>query len=211
MSERAEQIHSGDLTLEARLHLPEGAGTFPGVVVCHPHPRYGGAMDNNVVMAVCSALTARGIAALRFNFRGVGRSQGSYDEGRGEAADLRAALAHLAALSEVDTARTGLAGYSFGAMMAEQVADGSVRALALIAPPMQAVGADRLKAFTGALLLTAGDSDPVAPAERLRALAAALPQAELHIVDGADHGWWGYEVALEAIVGPFFEQQIGGG
>ncbi|HWP99559.1 MAG TPA: CocE/NonD family hydrolase [Vicinamibacterales bacterium] len=135
MSERPERIPSADLELEGRLHLPDGAGPFAGVVVCHPHPQYGGDMRNNVVMTVCAALTAGGFAALRFNFRGVGRSGGAFDGGRGEGLDAAAAVSHLAALPTIDATRMGLAGYSFGALAALAAADARLRALALIAPP----------------------------------------------------------------------------
>ena len=86
-------------TLEGFLHLPEGDGPFPGVVVCHPHPQMGGDMNNNVVMGVCYSLFIAGIASLRFNFRGAGRSQGVYDEGRGEMDDALAALEFAASQS----------------------------------------------------------------------------------------------------------------
>src|SRR3712207_4695272 len=95
-------IPSGDITLEGSLHLPEGKGPFPAVVVCHPHPQYGGDMHNNVVMALVDGVTRRGVAALRFNFRGVGRSGGTYDGGNGEQGDVQAALAHAASLPEID-------------------------------------------------------------------------------------------------------------
>ncbi|MQL51043.1 hypothetical protein GFC01_01910 [Desulfofundulus thermobenzoicus] len=61
------------LVLEAFLDLPAVPGPFPGVVLCHPHPLYGGNMNNNVILAVSQALTSNGIASLRFNFRGVGQ------------------------------------------------------------------------------------------------------------------------------------------
>ena len=98
---------SGDLSLEGALHVA-GATPAPAVVVCHPHPQYGGDMDNNVVLAACSALASAGITALRFNFRGVADSDGAFDQGQGEQDDVRAALAHLGSLSEVDGGALGL-------------------------------------------------------------------------------------------------------
>ena len=102
-------------------------------------------MRNNVVAAAVSGLVERGIAAIRFNFRGVGRSGGAHTGGEGEQDDVRAVLAHTAALPDVDADRVGLAGYSFGAGMAAAVAaDGvtaaSIGALALIAPGGGAAG-----------------------------------------------------------------------
>ena len=92
MSESRITFPCGDLTLEGRLTLPDG-GAPRAAVVCHPHPMYGGSMDNNVVEAVLEALWHRQFATLRFNFRGVGRSQGRYDGGIGEISDAAAAPA----------------------------------------------------------------------------------------------------------------------
>jgi alpha/beta superfamily hydrolase len=100
--------------LEAELHSPATAPSFRAVVA-HPHPLYGGTMDNGVVMLTARALVAAGAETLRFNFRGVGRSAGEHDEGRGERLDLETAIAAL------EERRPALplvvAGYSFGAVM----------------------------------------------------------------------------------------------
>src|SRR5579884_1047828 len=100
MPETCLTIPAGDITLEGVLDAPEGDGPFPAVVVCHPHPQYGGDMSNNVVLAAVRGLRGRGIGSLRFNFRGVGRSGGSYAAGAGERDDVRAALAHAATRPE---------------------------------------------------------------------------------------------------------------
>src|SRR5438093_13728759 len=118
---------SGVLTLEGALNLPERTPA-PGIVVCHPHPMYGGDMHNNVVDAVCQTAAANGIVALRFNFRGAGGSEGIYDNGVGEQDDVGAALAYLRELPEVDGARVALAGYSFGAAIALQAVAGRLKA-----------------------------------------------------------------------------------
>jgi alpha/beta superfamily hydrolase len=211
MPEQRLSIPSGANTLEGVLHLPEGGRPFPAVVVCHPHPQYGGDMHNNVVTAVVHGLTARGVAALRFNFRGVGASGGMYEGGKGEQDDARAALAHAAALPELDGARIGLAGYSFGAAVAAAAADASVPALALVALPI-GIGPDvgeRLAAYPYPLLLIAGDGDHVCPAAALQQLAAELGErAELRIVPGTDHFWVGHERELEQAAGDFFATHL---
>ena len=117
MPARLVEITSGELTLAGVLHTPEGDGPFSAVVVCHPHPRMGGDMTSNVVLAAVEGLAAQGIAALRFNFRGSGASEGTHDDGKGERDDVRAALSFAADLGELDATRIGLAGYSFGAGM----------------------------------------------------------------------------------------------
>lgn len=208
MNERPEQIRSGDLTLKGRLALPSGAGPFPAVVVCHPHPQYGGDMGNTVITGVSNALVSAGVAALRFNFRGVGGSGGRFDQERGEREDVVAALAHLAALPEVDGDRIGLAGYSFGAAMALAAAGASVRALALISLPLSMLDRERLSAFSGARLTVSGGADPLCPAEALASLGVSLGSIQTRIVPGADHSWFGYERELTGLIAPFFTGEL---
>ena len=201
---RSLTFASGDLTLEAAIHLPD-ATPAPGVVVCHPHPQYGGDMDNNVVMAACAGLAGAGIVALRFNFRGAGRSEGAFDGGRGERDDVSAALSHLSALDEVDGSRLGLIGYSFGAMVAADVASGDLRALGLVSPPL-AFGDVRVAWGCPALVL-GGDSDSLAPRDRLAVLADA-PGVELRVIEGVDHSWWGFEDELGTRLASFFAHHL---
>lgn len=112
-------LASGGLLLEACLDLPDTpGGPCPGVVLCHPDPRYGGDMNNNVIMAVSWALTAKGIAGLRYNSRGVGRSRGFFGGGGPEQDDARAALSLLVRREEIDSGRIGIMGYSFGGKIA---------------------------------------------------------------------------------------------
>ncbi len=115
--ERAFALESDGLRLEGMLH--EGDGAIAAVVL-HPHPLYGGDMDSHVVLALRTAFAEAGATTLRFNFRGTGRSQGAYDDGRGEANDARVAIA---AIRELQPGRSILlAGYSFGAHVAANVA-----------------------------------------------------------------------------------------
>ncbi|MCC7541337.1 MAG: alpha/beta hydrolase, partial [Deltaproteobacteria bacterium] len=116
--------------LDARLAVPEGARRV--VVVAHPHPLYGGTMHNAVVVAIVKAAAARGMATLRFDFRGVGASSGQFDDTVGETDDVAAALAEAA--RRVPRARLALAGYSFGSACALRV----VLGLSSIAHPMPA-------------------------------------------------------------------------
>lgn len=155
-----------------------------------------------MVLAACRALAGRGFAALRFNFRGVGGSDGAFDQGQGERDDVRAALAHLVSLPEVDAKCVGLIGYSFGAMVAAEVASGDLRAFALVSPP---IAFNDLRVAWGCPALVLGsDQDPVAPADRLRVVAEA-PGVELRLIPGADHSWWGYEDELGEALADFFD------
>ena len=88
MIENRVKFPCSDLILEGMTVVPESKGPFPGVVVCHPHSLYGGEMNNNVVVPICQALAQASIASLRFNFRGVGASQGKFAEGIGEREDV---------------------------------------------------------------------------------------------------------------------------
>lgn len=188
MREERLAFPCGELTLEGVLHRPEGTPQA-SVVVCHPHPLYGGDMHNHVVVAVCRALAAAGLAALRFNFRGVGASQGAFAGGLGEQEDVRAALDKLA---EVAPGPLGLAGYSFGAVVAAAVApsDERVAALALLSPPPLNLPREALGRWPRPKLLAVGDSDTIAPLERLQEVADGLSEPrELLTFSGADHFW----------------------
>ena len=145
-----------DLSLEALLAVPDTPSA--GVVICHPHPLYGGDMDNPVVVRIQEVCASLGLATLRFNFRGVGGSGGAHANGVGEQDDARAALEALA--RETRGAPTAIAGYSFGARIAAQVAssDPRIGGLALIAPPLgmyDFAGVEGVR-----IILSAGNATP---------------------------------------------------
>jgi hypothetical protein len=190
MEARVEILSEG-LRLEAAFE-PGEAGR--GVVISHPHPLYGGDMDNPVVIAVRRACRRRGYATLRFNFRGVGASAGRYDEGRGERQDVRAALAFAAARTGADP---DLAGYSFGAWVNAGIASGC-RHQVMVSPPVAFMDFGRPAPIAALALIATGSLDPIAPAERIAALLPAWnPQAALAIIDGADHFYSGRLARLE--------------
>ena len=197
----------GDLRLEGELQLPEGNGPFPVVAVCHPHPLYGGDMDNNVVMAVYFALVKSSIAALRFNFRGIGNSGGSYGEGVGEQDDLQAALDFLSILKEIDSSRIGLAGYSFGGMVAAHVAikDNRIKQLALISPALNETDWIRLKKYALPKLILIGEADTSVPFRPFQHFFGDAKQYQ--IIAGADHFWYGFEEQLSGKIARFFHDQ----
>jgi alpha/beta superfamily hydrolase len=199
-------IPGKDISLEACWHFPDEKGSPPAVVVCHPHPLYGGSMSSNVVFGICQALAEKGIAALRFNFRGVGQSQGEYGEGIGEQDDVRAALDFVLATENIDKERIGLAGYSFGGGVALPVAlrDERVKRLALISPALDEGGWEALKHYAKPCFVIAGENDFVVPMKRLLKLAGEMPEKYL-IVAGADHFWGGHEKEVAEKVVAFFE------
>ncbi len=207
MSKKHLTFPCGKLSLEGFWHPAKGVEPLPVVVVCHPHPLYGGDMDNNVVMAVCEALVRQSIHAFRFNFRGVGGSEGSFDQGIGEQEDTRAALAFVSSLEEVNQNKIGLTGYSFGATVALPVAlqEPQVEALALISPPLSIPEWESLTKYTRPKLLLVGARDSFVSAEELQRLAPELPQpVQYQIIPQADHFWWGKESSLSQAVSAFF-------
>jgi alpha/beta superfamily hydrolase len=197
IADRATTLTTTDgVALEARLVLP--ARPLAGLVACHPHPLYGGDMHNPVVVRVTEVCGELGFATLRFNFRGVGGSQGIHDGGRGEERDVETALLHLRDVLE-PTTPLALAGYSFGAAVASQVATrsggtGGLAGLALIAPPLALTGEEpfaALESFSAPLLIVAGGQDAYCPRPALDALARRLSGAVVTVVDGATHFFLG--------------------
>ena len=208
MRQTAIGFKSKGLTLEGLVAAPEGlSGAFPGVVVCHPHPLFGGNMDNGLVLAVCQSLVEEGFVALRFNFRGVGGSEGSFAKGEKEQEDVRAALDMLRQWPGVNRGRLGLAGYSFGASM---VLTGlsrykTARAFAMISPPLTALEPKSIGSDKRPKLFIVGDRDALVPHPSLREKVGLLNgSVDLRMVEGADHSWRGYEAEAACQVTLFF-------
>jgi alpha/beta superfamily hydrolase len=205
MIENRVKFPCGDLILEGVTTVPEGKGPFAGVVVCHPHPNYGGDMNNNVVVPLCLALTQASIASLRFNFRGVGASQGKFADGIGEREDVVAAISYLSTLEVVDKERIGLCGYSFGGAVSLEVApaDERVKALALVSPEISTYVP--LKQYTRPKLIVCGGADQFVSIIALQRLAEELPPPnDFELISGADHFWGGYEDKVAARIAAFF-------
>jgi len=202
--ERVE-FSCGDIVLEGVLALPEGSGPFGVVVVCHPHPLYGGSMDNNVVSAVCRGVEKQGLASFKFNFRGVGRSSGSFARGIGECDDAGAAVSFVEQRAEINPGKIGICGYSFGSMVAfaAAVKDPRVRAVAGISPFVEP--ADLLNHYLGPKLFLSGTEDGYVKIENLKKLVNGLPEPkELVVCPGVDHFWWGQEEMIATKTGEFF-------
>ena len=199
MKEEQITFSSGELTLEAMIARPGTSTVERGAVVCHPHPLYGGSMYNNVVEAALEAIWRLGWATLRFNFRGVGQSEGEHGGGSGEADDAAAAVRFMARELAISPEKIVLAGYSFGAMAALNAASNltDLGALVLIALPLRMADADALEQLNAPLILAAGDHDNYCPSAQLQAILQALgSRAQLTIISGADHFFGGYEAEL---------------
>ena len=181
--------------LEALLDTPEhGQSPLAAVVFAHPHPQYGGTMHTKTVYQGAKALARIGCAVLRFNFRGVGASEGTFDRGEGEKEDFTAALDYMAA--KYPGTKLWAAGFSFGSWVALEVgaADDRVSVLIGIAPPVvtsvsgqdyqfqNTVASEKPKFFVQ------GEADEVCPLEGMWQFYGELKEPkELVVIDSADH------------------------
>lgn len=169
-----------------------------GVVVCHPHPLYGGNMYNNVVSAIEDGYAAQGFTTLIFNFRGVGDSKGDYDEGDGEVRDATAAYGVLREHLD-DDAHITLAGYSFGAWVISRSAIDIDRfdSLFLVSFPCLIYKYDHLKSFSKEILIVGGTYDDIAPMDDLYELYKNLTTLDKHLkVINTTHFYAGKETEL---------------
>ena len=185
---------------------PEEEGSEPRFVgvVCHPHPLYGGMMHNKVVFKTAQVLQANNIPALRFNFRGVGRSSGTYDEGRGEMEDVRFALDFLS--RRYPGVAAILAGFSFGAFVGLRVAaaDDRVEAMIGLGTPSRWFEGDTLKGCHKPKLFVHGTKDDQAPYDQAQQWFEQVPAPKSMIaVQGADHFFQGRLEEVQAIIAHF--------
>lgn len=193
MTEQMVSIKSGNLNLEG---IYRDAPGTKAVLMTHPHPLYGGDMYNPVVTAVLSAYENHGFSSLRFNFRGCGRSDGSFDQGNGEQKDVWAALDFL-----VDKGKTliDLAGYSFGSWVNARGLSsyGSIARAVFVSPPVDYFDFSFLEQHPVIKLVITASQDTYAPPEKLKKMLPEWnPEAAFHVIQGADHfyGWHSSEI-----------------
>jgi len=184
--------------------LKDTPGAVRAAVVCHPHPQAGGTMNNNVVYRVAKALEERGSIVLRFNFRGVGRSTGTYGEGVGEADDVRAAVDFLAA--RYPNLPLWLAGFSFGARtgMVVGMQDARISHLLGVGLAVRMFDLSFMHEPRGAkpLAIVQADNDEYGAREEIETFFAGLPEPKrLWIVEQATHLFPGRLDALESAAG----------
>jgi uncharacterized protein len=200
-------FQAGNLTLEGLLSTPAGGGE-KGVVLCHPHPLYGGDMHNNVVSALAEALQKHNLATLRFNFRGTGQSQGEHGGGEAEGEDVQAAVGYLLSRQPVST--VVVAGYSFGASVGLRAGatDTRVTILVGVALPVGMLDASFLLSCSKAKFLIAGDQDSFCPLPALKDLLTQCPEPkEMAVIPQADHFFWGREAEIAKAVVEFLSKE----
>ena len=176
--------------LEALLDLPQGREPRAAVVFAHPLPTHGGTMHTKAVYQGAKGLVRAGCAVLRFNFRGVGKSQGSFTDGEGERGDFKAALEYMA--QRFPTQNLWAAGFSFGAWIALETGatDDRVTVLIGIAPPVTRKGYDfsHTRTSTKPKFFVQGEADDICPIQDMWKFYGMLPEPkELIVIDGADH------------------------
>lgn len=186
--------------LEAVAEEASGVQRASYAVLCHPHPLHGGTMENKVVTTLARTLQTGGVATLRFNFRGVGRSAGTFDCGRGETDDARAAVRYGAV--RWPGRRLMLAGFSFGAFVALQLAQVEAAELLItVAPPVDRFDFSGLAAPRGPWLVVQGDADDVVDPQRVfEWVKRFAPAPDLVVVPGVGHFFHGHLAELRDAV-----------
>jgi len=191
MKEERVCFKSGSLAIEGLYGNGSGAGC---ALITHPHSQMGGSMHNNVVDAMVGAFQKRGYATLRFNFRGVGKSEGYFDNGLGEQEDVKSARRFIEGKGAADII---LAGYSFGAWVNSLVVVGGeiFSDFVMVSPPIEFLDFD-LSGLSGKCgLIICGDRDQFSPIDPLRKEASRIG-APLRVVKGADHFYFGREMGI---------------
>ncbi|WP_267257144.1 alpha/beta hydrolase [Coxiella endosymbiont of Ornithodoros maritimus] len=186
--------------LEVTITRPKGIEKSMTGIICHPHPLRGGTINNKVVTTLAKALDKLGLKTVCFNFRGVGKSQGEYDNGVGEAEDLKSVLRWVKHSWPQDD--IWLAGFSFGAYIAAKVANSQkIARLIGIAPPVFYEGFDSLTQMTAPWLIIQGDQDEVVPFEQLKAFVNQISSpVEFVVMSGASHFFHGCLIELRELL-----------
>ena len=199
--------------LEGRFHHAKQRGA-PIAVVLHPHPQFGGTMNNQIVYNLYYAFAERGFSVLRFNFRGVGRSQGAFDHGSGELSDAAAALDWAQAVSP-EARACWIAGFSFGSWIGMQLLmrRPEIEGFISIAPPATLYDFSFLAPCPSSGLFVHGDRDRVAPMKEVLALIEKLKTQrgitiEHAVVAGANHFFENSVEPLIAEVGAYLDRRL---
>ncbi len=201
--------------IEARYHH-EPARDSPIALILHPHPQFGGTMNNQVVYNLYYAFAERGFSVLRFNFRGVGRSQGFFDNGPGELSDAASALDWLQ-IAKPESKSCWIAGVSFGTWIAMQLLmrRPEIDAFVCVAPPANLYDFSFLAPCPSSGLLVNGEKDRVVPSASVAELAVKTKvqkgiKLTHEIIPGANHFFEGEDrmLALKDCVGSYVDTRL---
>ena len=200
--------------LEGRFHQSTSRGA-PLAIILHPHPQFGGTMNNQIVYNLYYAFAERGFSVLRFNFRGVGRSQGSFDHGSGELSDAASALDWAQSINP-EARACWIAGVSFGSWIGMQLLmrRPEIEGFVSVAPPANRFDFSFLAPCPSSGLFIHGDQDRVAPLKEVTALIEKLKTQkgiliEHAVVEGANHFFENKVEPLIALVDAYLDRRLG--
>jgi len=199
--------------LEGRYHHSKKPGA-PIALILHPHPQFGGTMNNKVVYAMYKSFVKRGFSTLRFNFRGVGRSQSTFDNGQGEMSDAASALDWMQAHNP-NASSCWIGGFSFGAWISMQLMmrRPEINGFISVAPPASQHDFSFLAPCPASGILIHGDRDEIVPVDSVDKLAAKLKSQknitiDYEIVKGCDHFFGNHMVQLNKIVDDYLDKSL---
>jgi len=186
----------------------------PIALMLHPHPQHGGTMNSKVVYTLYQIFLQRGFSCMRFNFRGVGRSQGSFARGEGELSDAAAALDWLQSYNENAT-QCWIAGFSFGAWIGMQLLmrRPEITSFVSVAPPANMYDFSFLAPCPSSGLFLSGDQDDIVPADSIETLVGKLRQQrgieiDHNTIKGANHFFHDRLDQLENVIGDYLETSM---
>lgn len=207
MQEQSFSINSDNGTIEAKLHIPNDH--FPTInIVCHPHTEYGGTMDNKVVTTIIRASTQSKIVSIRFNFRGAGNSQGTFDNGNGEQHDLLAVVNYVK--QKFPNYKIILSGFSFGTFVAFKLS-GKLANIALIlaAPAVNKWNYQNNNTINIPTLIIHGTNDEIADCKQAKDWAIKnLSDITFIEIAAAEHFFHGKLVELHKAISEFISKQL---
>jgi alpha/beta superfamily hydrolase len=203
-------IYGPDGRLECK-YQPGREPNSPIALMLHPHPQHGGTMNNKVVYTLYQTFLRRGFACMRFNFRGVGNSQGSFARGEGELADAASALDWLQGYNE-NASQCWIAGFSFGAWIGMQLLmrRPEITSFVSVAPPANMYDFSFLAPCPSSGLFLSGDKDDIVPADSIETLVGKLRQQrgieiDHHTIPGANHFYHDRLGEMEKLVGDYLD------
>ena len=201
-------IHGPAGAIEALVERPPQARADVVAVCCHPHPLYGGTMQNKVVHTLARAAQDQRVISVRFNFRGVGASAGKHDDGVGESED--AAIVADWAKAKLGATRLWSLGFSFGGFVAYRLATlRDAAALVTVAPPMRRFDFTRLAVPRCPWLVAQGDADELVDHEAVLAWTRSVePPPEVRILPGAEHFFHGRLTELRSLLGAWLAARV---
>lgn len=201
--------------LEGR-YTPSKQSDAPLALVLHPHPKAGGHMNNAVVMTLAKVFADRGFSVLRFNFRGIGRSQGEFEQGIGELSDAAAALDWMQSFNQ-NAPFTWVGGYSFGAFIGMQLLmrRPEIRGFLSVSPPCNLFDFSFLAPCPASGVILYGGKDRLTPPDDIERIMTKVRCQKgavvgLERIDGANHFWADHLEPLEERAGWYLDQRLAG-